>query len=92
MGMFEWDEKKQRANIAKHGVDFLQAQEAFLDLRRVIAVDEGHSEQERRLFCIGRANDGAIITVRFTRRGNRIRIVGAGYWRKGRKLYEKTNG
>ncbi|MDD5422490.1 MAG: BrnT family toxin, partial [Candidatus Omnitrophica bacterium] len=31
-----------------------------------------------------------IVTVRFTRRGNKIRIIGAGYWRKGRKYYEKA--
>jgi pyruvate ferredoxin oxidoreductase gamma subunit len=35
----------------------------------------------------GRVADG-ILTVRFTYRGNVIRIIGAGYWRKGKKLYE----
>jgi hypothetical protein len=39
---------------------------------------------------IGRAGDG-IMTVRFTYRGNVIRIYGAGYWRKGRKIYEEQN-
>lgn len=29
------------------------------------------------------------MTVRFTYRQNRIRIIGAGYWRKGRDVYEK---
>jgi hypothetical protein len=29
--------------------------------------------------------------VRFIQRGDRIRIIGAGYWRKGKQLYEKTN-
>lgn len=90
--MFEWDEKKQIANVAKHGVDFSLAEEAFLDPRRVVAVDEGHSEKEPRLFCIGRVSRGGILMVRFTRRGNRVRILGAGYWRKGKKLDEKTNG
>jgi len=28
------------------------------------------------------------LTVRFTYRGSVIRIIGAGYWRKGRKIYE----
>ena len=53
-------------------------------------VDEGHSRKEPRLFCIGRSHRG-IVTVRFTQRGDHIRIIGAGYWRKGRHLYEKTN-
>lgn len=29
-----------------------------------------------------------IATVRFTPRKGRIRIIGAGFWRAGRKLYE----
>jgi hypothetical protein len=35
-------------------------------------------------------NDG-ILTVRFTYRGHVIRIYGAGYWRKGRRIYEEQN-
>lgn len=34
---------------------------------------------------------GGIMTVRFTYRNNKIRIIGAGYWRKGKKLYEEEN-
>jgi hypothetical protein len=33
----------------------------------------------------------AILTVRFTRRRGRIRVIGAGYWRKGRQIYETQN-
>jgi hypothetical protein len=32
-----------------------------------------------------------VMTVRFTWRGSRIRIFGAGYWRKGKRLYEQQN-
>jgi uncharacterized DUF497 family protein len=88
---FEWDRKKEAANIAKHGVDFTQAQTAFSDPLLVMAADEGHSENEPRLFCIGRSRSGGILTVRFTYRGDCIRIIGAGYWRKGTKIYEKKN-
>ena len=35
--------------------------------------------------------DEGIVTVRFTVRNNKIRIIGAGYWRKGKKIYEKEN-
>ena len=88
--VFEWDLRKEQLNLTKHGVGFAEAQAAFLDPLRVIAVDEGHSRKEPRLFCIGRSHRG-IVTVRFTQRGDHIRIIGAGYWRKGRQLYEKTN-
>ena len=87
---FQWDPRKEQLNLTKHGVGFAEAQAAFLDPLRVIAVDEGHSRKEPRLFCIGRSHRG-IVTVRFTQRGDHIRIIGAGYWRKGRHPYEKTN-
>lgn len=88
---FEWDAAKDRANRAKHSVGFELAQHAFRDPKRVIAEDLGHSGGEQRYFCFGRVGDG-IMTVRFTWRGGRIRIIGAGYWRKGRKIYEQENG
>jgi uncharacterized DUF497 family protein len=87
---FEWDEEKDKENQKKHGVSFGLAQRAFLDPCRVIAEDVTHRASEERFYCMGRVND-AIITVRFTYRGNVIRIYGAGYWRKGRKIYENQN-
>jgi len=87
---FQWDDAKDRKNQAKHGVSFALAQYAFLDPDRVIAKDTSHSTEESRFYCIGRVSDG-ILTVRFTYRGDVIRIYGAGYWRKGKKLYEKEN-
>jgi len=87
---FEWDDEKDNENQVKHNVSFALAQRAFLDPHRVIAEDVSHSSDENRFYCIGRVNDG-ILTVRFTYRGNVIRIYGAGYWRKGRKVYEEQN-
>ena len=87
---FEWDERKAAENERKHGISFALAQQAFLDPKRVIARDLKHSEAEKRYYCIGRVGEG-IVTVRFTFRGCMIRIIGAGYWRQGRKLYEKQN-
>jgi uncharacterized protein len=87
---FEWDSAKDGQNQRKHGVAFITAQYAFADLKRVILIDEEHSVDENRYFCLGRVND-AILTVRFTYRNNVIRIFGAGYWRRGKKLYEKQN-
>lgn len=87
---FEWDEEKDRENQVKHHVSFATAQQAFLDPQRVIAEDMTHSSEEDRYYCIGRVGEG-IITVRFTYRAHVIRIYGAGYWRKGRKIYEEQN-
>lgn len=63
----------------------------FADPHRIILEDVTHStEDEIRYFCLGKIGDG-ILTVRFTYREKRIRIFGAGYWRKGKRIYEKQN-
>ena len=87
---FEWDENKDAENREKHGVAFSLAQYAFADPHRVIAEDLAHSEGEQRYFCFGKV-EGGILTVRFTYRGGVIRIFGAGYWRKGKAIYEHKN-
>jgi len=89
---FVWDEAKNLANQRKHGVSFYEAQYAFLDPNRVVAEDRSHSQEEKRYYCFGSNRDGTgVLTVRFTYRSDSIRIIGAGYWRKGKKVYEQTN-
>jgi len=88
--MFEWDENKNKSNIKKHGVSFDDAKRVFDDPNRVTLFDEGHSHTEDRYSCVGYVDDG-ILTVRFTLRDTTIRIIGAGYWRKGKKYYEERN-
>jgi uncharacterized protein len=86
---FEWDTEKDAYNRKKHGISFYEAQQAFLDPNRLIAKDVTHSQKEPRYYCFGQVLD-AVMTVRFTYRGHIIRIIGAGYWRRGKKIYEKT--
>jgi uncharacterized DUF497 family protein len=87
---FEWDPRKDQENQEKHGVAFAVAQLAFADSRRVIAEDLSHSSAEKRYYCFGEVG-GGILTVRFTYRAEVIRIYGAGYWRKGKRIYEREN-
>ncbi len=84
---FEWDPQKDSENQRKHDIPFEVAQYAFADPERVIAEDLSHSQDEKRFFCFGLVGEG-VLTVRFTVRGSTIRIFGAGYWRKGKKIYE----
>ncbi len=89
---FEWNEAKNQENLQKHGVSFFEAQHAFLDKQRIIAKDITHSQEEERYYCFGLNKEKTgILTVRFTYRSGRIRIFGAGYWRKGKKVYEQNN-
>ena len=90
MESFEWDPAKDLGNQSKHGVSFFEAQFAFVDPDRVIAEDLSHSHSEKRYYCFGKVGDG-ILTVRFTYRAGVIRIYGAGYWRKGKQIYEREN-
>ncbi len=88
--MFERDENKNRLNQKKHNISFEEAQYAFSDSKRIIAKDLEHSKIEKRFYCFGKIDEN-IVTVRFTYRNNKIRIIGAGYWRKGKQIYEKEN-
>ena len=90
MTRFEWDPAKDRENQRKHGVAFALAQFVFADPTRVIAEDLSHGGAERRFLCFGQVGAG-ILTVRFTHRPGAIRIFGAGYWRKGKAVYEQEH-
>ena len=87
---FDWDTDKDAENQQKHGVSFSRDQYAFADPQRVIAKDITHSQTEERFYCFGEV-DGGVLTVRFTYRTSVIRIIGAGYWRKGKAIYEREN-
>ena len=87
---FEWDAKRDHEDRQKHGVSFAKAQFAFADPKRVIAEDLSHSSSEERYYCFGWV-EGGVLTVRFTYRGEVIRIFGAGYWRKGKRIYEQEH-
>ena len=71
-------------------MSFAEAQYAFSDSSRVIAEDLSHSAKEKRYYCFGRVDRG-VVTVRFTYRDRAIRIPGAGFWRKGKTIYEREN-
>lgn len=85
--IFDWDPVKDEENQRKHGVAFSEAILAFLDSNRAIARDMDHSLEEERFYCFGNVGN-RVLTVRFTYRSEVIRIIGAGYWRKGRRAYE----
>jgi uncharacterized DUF497 family protein len=70
---FEWDEDKNEANLAKHGIDFDEASEVFYE---PLVVRRSNRNNEERWIAIGRSND-RIISVIFTRRNELIRIISA---------------
>jgi hypothetical protein len=87
---YEWDSDKEKKNVLKHGINFTESLIAFEDPNRVIIIDEKHSCEEIRYYCFGKVRE-KILTIRFLKREGKIRIIGAGFWRKGRAIYEEEN-
>lgn len=75
--VFEWDEKKARANHKKHGVSFELGSTIFGDPHAVTIYDHSHSHNEDRYVTIGMSDLGPLIVVCHTDRSNRIRIISA---------------
>lgn len=73
---FEWDDEKAAVNLRKHGVSFAQAAFAFRDLFAVEWVDTRQAYGEERVILLGLAQ-GIVLTVVYTDRGDRIRIISA---------------
>ena len=82
---FEWDEAKERANIAKHGLNFQTAALVFLDPNLREFEDLGLYD-ESRWNVIGRV-DGQVLFVTYTERGDRIRISARGAEPHERRRY-----
>lgn len=51
--VFEWDKKKEKANVQKHGVSFEDARTAFYDEHALQFFDPDHSEDEERFILLG---------------------------------------
>jgi uncharacterized protein len=86
--IIESDPRKEMANFTKHAVDFSTVETALSDPRLMVRVDDAHrTAQETRYYGTGHDGQG-VLTVRFTVRGETVRVFGAGYWRKQRKDYE----
>ena len=75
---FEWDDEKDRKNIAKHGIGFRTAILVFEDPNRVDIYDVFHSMDEDRFLTIGEiAGTFIVVTVVYTERSDDIRIISA---------------
>ena len=75
---FEWDDAKDRKNIAKHGIPFRTAILVFADPNRIEKYDDVHSLDEERYLTIGEINGTfMVLTIVYTERSETIRIISA---------------
>jgi uncharacterized protein len=72
---FEWDPRKARKNLRKHGVSFTEAGTVFGDDLASTVPDPDHSENEDRYITIGWSSRRRLLIVAHTDRGDRIRII-----------------
>ena len=74
---FEWDPRKARSNLIKHGVGFEEASTVFGDLLSLTIPDPEHSRTEERYVTMGTTFTGKLLVVVHTDRGDNIRIISA---------------
>ena len=93
MGLkFEWDKRKAKTNLQKHGVNFEEASTVFGDPLANIFDDEEHSQDEDREIIIGHSTVQRLLIVFFTERAkDLIRIFSARKaTKKERENYEEN--
>ena len=73
---FEWEDAKAAENVRNHGLSFAQATQAFRDTFAVEWIDLREDYGEERIILLGMAG-GQLLTVVYTEREERIRIISA---------------
>ena len=74
---FEWDERKARANLAKHAVGFDEASSAFDDPLGRVLDDPRHSFGEQREVLLALSNRTRLLVVMFNVRERTLRLISA---------------
>ena len=88
---FQWDKEKAGQNLKKHGVLFEEATTAFYDSLSITIIDKEHSLEENRFILLGLSNQGRLLVISHTDRGDKIRLISARLaTSKERKYYENT--
>jgi uncharacterized protein len=73
---YEWDDKKNQQNQAKHGIDFYDAVRIFMDVDRIEWLDDRKDYQEKRYRTVGMVFN-VLLTVVYTLRRGRQRLISA---------------
>ena len=82
---FNWDEKKRRANLRQHGLDFADVEIVF-ENELVTDVDDRFDYGETRYYTLG-ILDFMVVVVSHTEDDDRIRVIS---FRKAEKYEEEV--
>lgn len=87
---FEWDQGNVEKNWKRHKVHYKEAEEVFFNRPLKIFPDKEHSESERRFVALGVTNKKRYLTIIFTIRERKLRVISArDQNRKERNKYEE---
>ncbi|MDR3703809.1 MAG: BrnT family toxin [Candidatus Sulfopaludibacter sp.] len=76
--VFEWNPRKAKSNVEKHGTTFAEAASVFSSPLARVFSDEEHSGEETREIIIGYSAAKRLLLVCFTEPGvDRVRIISA---------------
>lgn len=90
MDGFDWDHANVEKNWERHRVSFYECEEVFLR-GPIVFSDTTHSGLEERHFALGKTVRERLLTIVFTLRKNKVRVISARPMsRKERKVYEQA--
>jgi uncharacterized DUF497 family protein len=88
---FHWDDVKVDKNRIMYKIENWECEQVFFNTPLLIIGDPRHSDTEERRATFGHTDEGRLLTVVFTKRGDLIRIISArDMSRKERKFYEEN--
>ena len=89
---FEWDQGNSTKNWKKHEVSQSECEQAFFNSPVTLFPSSNTDYDESRLVLLSKSNKGRLLTIIFTIRNTKIRVISArDMSRKERSIYEKEN-
>lgn len=87
---FQWDSGNSDKNLYKHKVSNSECEQVFFNQPIIVIDDTKHSEDENRLYLLGRTDQDRLLFVVFTIRKSLIRIISAcDMNKKEREIYNE---
>ena len=77
--VFEWDKRKENANVKKHGISFVEARTSFYDEHAIQFFDPDDSDEEDRFILLGLSHklDTLVVCHCFREEETTVRIISA---------------
>ena len=88
---FDWDSGNVEKSSIAHQVSCEEAEQTFVNRPLFLMDDPVHSRTELRIKAFGKTDAGRLLTLSFTMRRQKIRVISArDMRRKERKFYETS--